>query len=149
MNIKFNYITKILNISIFIFVVSLSISLNSCGDIVTDCTPSVSDNNRMKANFTEIQSEVFNKSCATAGCHVEGMTSPNLTSGISYQEIVGVEVPGLGLQYIKPFDSQNSYLIQKMRGTAEFGSVMPTTGKLPDYVIDSVAKWVDNGALNN
>ena len=48
---------------------------------------------------------------------------------------------------VKPFESENSYLIRKLRGQGT--SVMPPSGQLKAAVIDSVVAWIDKGALNN
>lgn len=141
---------KIIKIFTLLLISAISITFYACNDsIVTECTDNTPPDGKMKATFSDIQSKLFTPTCATSGCHAAYSTNPNLTNSISYNSIVNIDAEGTGFKYIKPFDSENSYLIKKLRGTAEFGEVMPPTGKLPSAIIDSVAKWIDNGALNN
>jgi hypothetical protein len=44
-------------------------------------------------------------------------------------------------------DAENSLLVQKMLGTATFGTIMPPAGKLPDAVIQIILDWINAGAL--
>lgn len=152
MEIKFKKITKFKRIvMVYLFGLLFLISVNSCEDsIITECTSNVAEDNKMKANFSDIQSKLFDNSCAKSGCHVSGGISPNLTAGNSYNEIVGKDALGTNFKYVEIGNSANSYIIKKMRGDNDiFGGIMPTSGKLPDFVIDSVAKWIDNGAPRN
>jgi len=44
-------------------------------------------------------------------------------------------------------DSANSYLVQKLEGTAAVGVQMPAGGPLPDQTtLDAIRAWIDNGA---
>ena len=101
----------------------------------------------MRATLTSIQNELFTKSCALSGCH-GGSQQPSLVAGQSYGNLVNVNSFGnSSLKRVKPFESENSYLIRKLRGDGT--SVMPPSGKLPVTVIDSVVAWIDKGAFNN
>ena len=50
---------------------------------------------------------------------------------------------------VAPTDPDNSYLIQKMEGTAATGGVMPPSGMLPQTTIDIVRQWIIDGALDD
>ena len=101
----------------------------------------------MRATFTSIQNELFTTTCAKSGCHA-GRQSPELTEGNAYKNLVNVKsLANPSMLRVKPFDSANSYLMRKLR--ADGVPVMPPTGKLSESVIDSVAAWIDRGALNN
>ena len=52
---------------------------------------------------------------------------------------------GDGGNPIVPTDSSSSHLIQRLRGDG--AEVMPPSGKLPDEIIDKIAKWIDEGAV--
>ena len=105
------------------------------------------NDNNMKATFTSIQNELFNKSCALSGCH-GGNQQPDLRTGQSFNNLVNVQsAQNPSLMRVKPFESENSWLIKKLKG--EGTSVMPPSGKLSTAVIDSVIAWIDNGAQNN
>ena len=66
--------------------------------------------------------------------------------------MASIEVPSLSR--IKPNDPTNSYLIQKIEGTAASGARMPfgcptSTPCLDQATIDQIKAWVSAGALNN
>jgi len=123
--------------------------IGSCEDNIqgpadNDGSPSA---NNMKAAFTSIQNELFSTTCAKSGCHA-GAQSPELSAGNSYNNLVNVaSIENPSLVRVKPYESKNSYLLKKLRG--EGTTVMPPTGKLSNAVIDSIAVWIDKGALNN
>lgn len=152
---KLNMIKKINKLKsvvvIYIFGLITLISINSCEDsVITECTSNISVDDQMKANFPEIQTKLFDKSCALAGCHVTNGIGPNLSAGNSYDAIVDKDAFGTNFKYVETGNGANSYIVKKMRGDNDiFGGVMPTSGKLPNSIIDSVAKWIDNGAPRN
>jgi hypothetical protein len=125
------------------------ITFISCADgIVSECPEEQTV--KVRATFSSIQSEVLTKNCATAGCHTgnEPVAGLDLSQGVAYSNIVNKEAPfGSGI-YIKPGNSAESYLYQRISSTNP-GSVMPAAGRLPQNVIDSVRVWIENGALNN
>ena len=65
--------------------------------------------------------------------------------------LVGVassEVPSL--QRVEPGDPDNSYLVQKLEGTAASGGQMPLGGTpLPQSTIDVIRQWITDGALDD
>jgi len=102
-------------------------------------------------NFSEIQSNLFTPSCATSGCHDAGAAaSLNLTSGASYAMLVGIassQQPTI--QRVAPSSPDDSYLIQKLEGTAASGQRMPPGNVLSQTVIDVVRQWITDGATND
>jgi uncharacterized protein (TIGR03118 family) len=101
--------------------------------------------------LSQIQTDVFTPICS--GCHNGvGTTLPgvqNLTAGHSFASIVGVaSIEQPTLMRVKPGDAANSYLIQKLEGTA--GTQMPLGGPpLPQATIDKIKAWINSGAPNN
>jgi hypothetical protein len=103
--------------------------------------------------YSSIQRSVFTPNCALSGCHAgaspaQGM---NLSASVSYNNIVGVpsgERPSL--LRIDPGNPNDSYLLQKIAGTASVGSRMPR-GRAPlsDALIQQVRTWIEQGALDN
>lgn len=98
-----------------------------------------------------IQANVFTPICS--GCHTgQGDSLPgsmNLTNAESSMiNLVGVasaEQPQL--QRVTAGDPDNSYLIQKLEGTATVGSRMPLGGApLDQATIDAIREWIANGA---
>lgn len=101
-----------------------------------------------------IQENVFTPTCATAGCH-EGPIGPGLPAGqdlssvaSSFASLVGVEsVQQPPLLRVNPGNANDSYLIQKLEGTAASGSQMPLGGTpLSQTTIDAIRAWIDAGA---
>ena len=100
-------------------------------------------------SLSEIQKTVFTPGCAIAGCH-NGLNDPNLSDGKSYMSLV--IVPSLeqpSLVRVKPGDSENSLLIRKLRGLDSARMPPLPRPALSKSTIDSIAAWIDRGALNN
>ncbi len=102
-------------------------------------------------SFDDIQSTVFTPNCATAGCHT-GASPPqglNLSAGNAFANLVNIasmEVPAL--LRVNPGDPNNSYLIQKLEGTAAVGGQMPLGGiALDQNTIDGIRQWITDGAI--
>lgn len=100
--------------------------------------------------FDEIQANVFTPNCATAGCH-QGAGAPQglrLEEGVAFDFLVNVpsnEVPSL--LRVEPGNPDDSYLVQKIEGTAAVGSRMPLGGPpLDQELIDAVRQWIADGA---
>jgi mono/diheme cytochrome c family protein len=105
------------------------------------------------ATFSEVQDNVFTPTCATSGCH-RGAGAPQglqLDEANSYGLLVGVassEDPGV--LRVAAGDPNNSYLIQKLEGTASVGGQMPLNGTpLEQSVIDIVRQWISDGAIDD
>ena len=96
---------------------------------------------------TQIQA-IFNGRCIE--CHVGGGAPHglNLTQGQSYDLLVDVaseEVPSL--KRVKPGDPNNSYLVQKVEGTAAVGGRMPLNrAPLTAEQIALIRQWISDGA---
>lgn len=104
-------------------------------------------------NFSEIQDEVFTPTCAVSGCHT-GAAAPEglrLDEASSYGLLVDVpssQVPAI--LRVAPGDPDNSYLIQKLEGTASVGVQMPEGGPpLPQATIDVIRQWISDGAIDD
>lgn len=125
--------------------------LSSCADqIVSECEDCNPVQTEAKLNtFSGIQEKLFNTTCALSGCHGENATQANLllVEGKAYSNLYN-EQSFLYPQFLRvdPGNIENSILIKVLRGEAV---QMPPDGKLSDEIIDSVAMWIDNGALNN
>lgn len=129
----------------------LTVFLAGCADqIVSECDDCNPVSGEAKLNtFAGMQTKLFNTTCALSGCHGENITQANLllVEGKSYSNLVNTQST-VYPQYlrVKPGDSENSLLIKVLRGDLV---QMPPQGKLDDAIIDSVAMWINNGALNN
>ena len=135
-----------------LFFVLFFLVIVGCADhIISECSI---ENNKagviQKATFAELQNQVFTPSCATTGCH-KGSSAPfglELTSDKSYLNLVNIQSQqNPAFVRVSPGSSSNSYIIKKLRGQGT--SFMPPPGKLNSSLIDSVAAWIDRGALND
>jgi PBP1b-binding outer membrane lipoprotein LpoB len=105
------------------------------------------------STFSEIQREVFNPSCAVSGCHA-GATVPisgnlDLTAPNAYNQLVDqTSLLDPSKKRVDPNSSDESVLVLILRG-----SVIPRMpyGQPPlsAATIDSIAKWIDEGAQDN
>lgn len=132
-----------------LILISLALFALSCSDgIVSECPDDIKPT-KLRATFSSIQVEIFDKSCATVGCHTAPIPASglNLSAGVSYNNTVNKLAFG-DTKYIEPGDAEASWLFQRVNSSSS-GSVMPPTGKLPQYMIDSLRVWIDTGALNN
>jgi hypothetical protein len=104
------------------------------------------------ANFSEIQAAVFTPTCAVSGCHT-GAAAPEglrLDETNSYTLLVGVASnQDNSVLRVAAADPNNSYLIQKLEGTAA-GSRMPLNGTpLIQANIDMIRQWITDGAIDD
>jgi hypothetical protein len=105
--------------------------------------------------FDQIQTEIFNVNCLSAGCHNAQFQAGglNLTAGTSYGQLVDVlsmnpEAQSMGLLRVEPFDADNSFLVIKLTGPGEGeGTRMPQgMNPLPQSQIDMIRSWILDGA---
>lgn len=103
--------------------------------------------------LAQVQAAIFTPTCAVSGCHFgaapqEGM---NLENGNTFANTVNIpssEVPSL--DRVKPGDPNNSYLVQKVEGTAAVGERMPLSGPaLSQSEINMIRDWITNGAQDD
>lgn len=136
------------NLSIVLLISLIMIFVNCSEDNTTEPPPTIT---APMSKLSDIQSKVFNQNCALSGCHGATNTQMNLllTDGSSHSSMVGV--PSIlypAFERVKPFNSSNSLLIKILKG--EVSPRMPyNRDPLPSAVIDSIAKWIDKGALND
>lgn len=103
----------------------------------------------IQPTLQSIQDNVFTPICA--GCHTGPTGARNLglsSLSESFTELVNVaseQVPALNL--VTPNDADNSYLIQKLEGTAAVGAQMPRSAPaLEQATIDAIRQWITDGA---
>jgi hypothetical protein len=134
-------------LGIFIILIT-SILFVSCSEDQTTAPPTTT--NTPFAKFSDIKAKVFTN-CLGAQCHSSAGNQGNLIleSGVAFNNLVGVQSV-LFPQYkrVAADSSGNSLLIKILKG--EVSPRMPLNGNsLSAATIDSVAKWIDQGALNN
>lgn len=106
------------------------------------------------ATLDEIQASVFTPNCAVSGCHT-GPAGNTLPDGMdlsdadaSFANLVGIaSVQQAALSRVAAGDPDNSYLAQKIEGTAASGARMPLGGGVLDQAfIDDIRQWIADGA---
>lgn len=102
----------------------------------------------IEATLASIQANVFTPICTS--CHAGGAAPQGLRleDGVSFAMLVNVpsvEVPSI--LRVDPGNPDDSYLIQKIEGTAAVGGRMPLGGsRLPQPTIDAMRQWITDGA---
>ncbi|MDX2168530.1 MAG: hypothetical protein SF182_15755 [Deltaproteobacteria bacterium] len=106
--------------------------------------------------YAQIQTQIFDVSCATLFCHDLQGASNNLvlTPDVSYGDLVNVDPTNpaalaAGMKRVVPNDTANSYLLLKLTGplTIPLGSRMPLAQPtLPPEQIQLVVDWINSGA---
>ena len=106
------------------------------------------DDPPIEATLESIQENVFTPICTN--CHA-GAGAPQglrLEDGMSHAMLVNVpssEVPSL--LRVEPGNPDDSYLVQKIEGTAAVGGRMPLGGpNLPQETIAAIRQWITDGA---
>src|SRR5215831_14391005 len=101
------------------------VGLDQNGRPITSGSPG----NGVTPDFKSIQDNVFTPICTV--CH-SGATAPlglRLDAANSYANLVNVNSAEVSsLKRVAPGNPNSSYLIQKLRGTAQVGSRMPLNG---------------------
>jgi len=131
---------------IFLFFMVLFM-VQSCADkIISECDTSPVPTG-LQATLGSIQQYVFTPTCNI--CHGGNFPEAglNLSAGASYSNLVGVASVGGNLLRVEAGNSAQSWLIKKLNGDGV--SVMPPTGKLSQGIIDTIAIWIDAGAVND
>lgn len=113
----------------------------------------------IEPTLTNVQAEVFAKSCAFSTCHGEGAGSAGLSlvDGVSYGELVGVAAEGdvetgvpAGEIRVVAGDPDASYLVKKLENTAGMlGERMPQAAALDAERLALVREWISAGALDD
>ena len=104
-------------------------------------------------SFSAIQANVFTPTCATTGCHF-GAGAPQglrLDAASSFALLVGVpSTEESSVLRVAPGDPNNSYLVQKLEGTASSGQQMPLNApSLSQATIDVIRQWISDGAIDD
>jgi hypothetical protein len=126
----------------------LILSISCADQIVSNCEEELPDPG-FTATFSSIQEYVLTPNCASSGCHV-GTNSPeglDLSAGKSYANLVNVASQQSNLLLVDPGVSSDSWIIKKL--TADGTSLMPPGSSLNTVVIDSIKKWIDEGARDD
>jgi len=137
---------------VLVALAALATTVATCGGGETTCSSKFSAQPRL----SEIQSAIFNRSCAFQGCHGDKDTEPKdgpmaLVSGQSYLSLLNTATEKPAAKRVLPLKPDQSYIIEKL--TVE----MPTDGErmpkgaepLCNEEIKVIQKWIALGAKND
>lgn len=103
--------------------------------------------------FTADVEPILARSCVTSGCHggAEPTTGLDLSPGVAYDALVGAEASQHPTKRrVDPGDAANSYLIDKVAGTATeaggSGDAMPPPFGLAANEVELLTAWIEGGA---
>jgi len=126
----------------------LSCLLSGCGAGNGDGLDENEDKTNIDPTLTSIQETIFTPICAQ--CHVgsgapRGLRLDSLDRSMSsLLDVIADEDNNVFRVLIG--DAENSYLIQKLEGTASFGSRMPLgQPALSQDTIDVIKEWINDG----
>ena len=119
--------------------------INGCSNSVTNSNPNPVPNTWYGKHIQVI----FNQSCGGYGsCHISGsMYGVNLST---YQNVINDYSSEYGKKMIIPGNASASPLINKIGPNPSVGYRMPYSlhPPLSTAQIDTIAKWINNGATN-
>ena len=98
--------------------------------------------------FTNVQSQVFDKSCVFSACHKGASPAGEMSLELdAYDDIVDVaSMQNPTKVRVKPADPAGSYLMDKLTGTAAAGIEMPPGAPLSEERLDLIRRWIAAGA---
>jgi len=137
------------NLIIFILIMFITLYFGCSENNTTQPPPPTS--NLPSGKLSDIQQKVFTQTCTVSNCHGSTNNQANLllTDGNAFSNLVNVQ-SFLFPQFkrVLPDSSSKSLLIKILKG--EVSPRMPLNRTpLDPAVIDSIARWIDRGALNN
>ena len=148
-----------MRIHLFVVVAFVSVAGVACDENLSSLTGPTPN---LEPTFSSIQAEIFEKTdsagrVACTTCHTSTGRNPsggmNLNHDVAYAQIVNAATRApVGKTRVIPGDPDNSYLIQKLEGSAGIsGKRMPNNG--PPYLTDGqilvIRRWIAIGAPNN
>ena len=102
----------------------------------------------LQATLSSIQATIFTPKCTNPGCHPGGGAPMSLQPGQSFANLVNVN-SAYGRLRVAPGNANNSALYLKVIGNSA-GGRMPLGGQpLSQAETDTIAAWINRGALNN
>lgn len=135
---------------------ALAIALSACGGGSGEgldangrpLTGNDGSGGQLRPTFASIQANVLTPMCV--GCHA-GAAAPaglRLDASSSYALLVGVPSAEVGsLRRVAPGSPADSYLVQKLEGSAAVGARMPLGGPYLDAAtIAVIRQWIADGA---
>ena len=148
-----------MRIRLLVLAAAAAVAVAGCDEKLSNLTGPTPN---LQPTFSSIQHEIFDTTDASGrqactNCHTTaGGRNPagglNLTSGVSYTNLVGVVSPRRGLPRVAPGDPENSYIIHKLEGRPGILGVRMPFGNGPfltEGQILVIKRWIELGAQND
>ncbi len=133
------------------FAMFASLFLTACEHDIPAAPDENPQNN--ETTLSDLQTSVFNQSCALSGCHLGANASLglNLQAGQAFSNLVDVDAVFDGnFKRVVAGNADDSYLFMKITNDSRIqGAQMPLGGSLTQAQIDAVREWIEAGAKNN
>lgn len=97
-------------------------------------------------SFKNVIQPIFDSHCIT--CHNISHIFLDLRADYSWYDLHTQNAHGVHAPYIDTINPENSILIQRLRGV-ELDIMPPNAAPLPASTVDTVAKWMLQGAKDN
>jgi hypothetical protein len=128
---------------------------DGCGGYCGACTPGEACNSgtcqpvtSTAVSFANDVQPLLTSTCTT--CHVGSKLDFAFTADVAYQNLVNVRSKSCpGRFFVVPGDSQDSYLMDKVTGVLGLCAGGAMRAGLTDPQLQTIAAWIDQGALNN
>lgn len=103
------------------------------------------------ATLTQVESEVFAKSCAQTSCHKGSSPAGSLNlEGRTYEKLVNVMAPDQpGAVLVVPGKPESSWLMKKLTSTSPTITMMPPGEALDGARLEMVRSWIAAGAKDD
>ena len=90
-------------------------------------------------SYTHVVQPIFTSNCAVSGCHATGGIAPDLTAGVSYDNLFLYDL-------VDTAAPETSMLYQRMTSATK---PMPPAGLVQPLDQAKVLAWIKQGGLNN
>lgn len=103
------------------------------------------------ATLSEIEAEIFVKSCTFSACHKGAAPAGGLgLEGSTHAKLVDVAAVGTKATLVVPGDPDASYLLEKLTATMPAaGDPMPPGAPLSSEKIEMIRGWIEAGAADD
>lgn len=102
------------------------------------------------ATLSEIEAEIFVKSCTFSACHKGAAPAGGLSlEGGTHAKLVDVAAVGTMATLVVPGDPDASYLMEKLTAMPAVGDPMPPGAPLSSAKIEMIRGWIEAGAADD
>lgn len=103
------------------------------------------------ATLTEIEAEIFARSCTFSACHKGASPAGGLgLEGATHDKLVDIMATGAAKPLVVPGDPDGSYLYEKLTATTPTaGDPMPPGAPLSADKLEKVRSWIAAGAADD